>query len=171
MLMVMGPHAGLGNFPRAEYSVEWVTDLVRHARDHGLTRIEATDAGTAAWTDHVKHWVRAAGQRGRLVDDASTAMSRANRPAGSCATAAATLSIASSAMRSRRTSIASWRWTSSRQPIGQAFPSASRGGSVRRSAAVDRHPVADAVLLASRRNHHAVNCVSTSACPAGCRIC
>jgi hypothetical protein len=27
------------------------------------------------------------------------------------------------------------------------------------------------VLLASRRNHHAVNCVSTSACPAGCRIC
>ena len=55
MLMVMGPHAGLGNFPRAaEYSVEWVTGLVRHARDHGLTRIEATHAGTARWTDHVK---------------------------------------------------------------------------------------------------------------------
>ena len=45
MLMVMGPHAGLGNFPRAaEYSVEWVTGLIRHARDHGLTRIEATQA-------------------------------------------------------------------------------------------------------------------------------
>ena len=55
MLMVMGPHAGLGNFPRAaEYSVEWVTGLIRHARDHGLTRIEATQAGVADWTDHVK---------------------------------------------------------------------------------------------------------------------
>ena len=54
MLMVMGPHAGLGNFPRAaEYSVEWVTGLIRHARDHGLTRIEATQAGTARWTDCV----------------------------------------------------------------------------------------------------------------------
>jgi cation diffusion facilitator CzcD-associated flavoprotein CzcO len=54
MLMVMGPHAGLGNFPRAaEYSVEWVSGLIRHARDHGLTRIEATPAGVAAWTDHV----------------------------------------------------------------------------------------------------------------------
>ena len=46
MLMVMGPHAGLGNFPRAaEYSVEWVTGLIRHAHDHGLTRIEATAGG------------------------------------------------------------------------------------------------------------------------------
>jgi cation diffusion facilitator CzcD-associated flavoprotein CzcO len=55
MLMVMGPHTGLGNFPRAaEYNVEWVTDLIRYARDHGLTRIEATAGGVAAWTDHVK---------------------------------------------------------------------------------------------------------------------
>jgi cation diffusion facilitator CzcD-associated flavoprotein CzcO len=55
MLMVMGPHAGLGNFPRAaEYSVKWVTGLVRHAWDHGLTRIEATQAGVAHWTEHVK---------------------------------------------------------------------------------------------------------------------
>jgi cation diffusion facilitator CzcD-associated flavoprotein CzcO len=55
LLMVMGPHAGLGNFPRAaEYSVEWVTGLVCHARDHGLTRIEATQAGVAHWTEHVK---------------------------------------------------------------------------------------------------------------------
>jgi cation diffusion facilitator CzcD-associated flavoprotein CzcO len=55
MLMVMGPHAGLGNFPRAaEYNVDWVTGLIRHARDHGLTRIAATRAGTERWTDHVK---------------------------------------------------------------------------------------------------------------------
>jgi cation diffusion facilitator CzcD-associated flavoprotein CzcO len=54
MLMVMGPHAGLGNFPRAaEYSVEWVTGLIRHARDHGLSRVEPTPAGVAAWTEHV----------------------------------------------------------------------------------------------------------------------
>jgi len=53
--MVMGPHAGLGNFPRAaEYSVEWVTGLVCYARNHGLTRIEATPAGVAHWTEHVK---------------------------------------------------------------------------------------------------------------------
>jgi cation diffusion facilitator CzcD-associated flavoprotein CzcO len=55
MLMVMGPHAGLGNFPRAaEYSVEWVTGLIRFAHDRGVTRVEATAAGVAEWTDHVK---------------------------------------------------------------------------------------------------------------------
>jgi cation diffusion facilitator CzcD-associated flavoprotein CzcO len=54
MLMVMGPHAGLGNFPRAaEYSADWVTALIRFARERGLTRIEATAAGATAWTDHV----------------------------------------------------------------------------------------------------------------------
>ena len=54
MLMVMGPHAGLGNFPRAaEYSADWVTGLIRFARDRGLTRVEATAAGSIAWTDHV----------------------------------------------------------------------------------------------------------------------
>ena len=54
LLMVMGPHAGLGNFPRAaEYSADWVTGLIRFARDRGLTRIEATAAGAKAWTDHV----------------------------------------------------------------------------------------------------------------------
>ena len=71
MLMVMGPHAGLGNFPRAaEYSVEWVTGLIRHARDHGLTRIEATAAGHGA-VDRPRQGdgPGAAGQRGRLVDD------------------------------------------------------------------------------------------------------
>jgi cation diffusion facilitator CzcD-associated flavoprotein CzcO len=54
MLMVMGPHAGLGNFPRAaEYSADWVTGLIRFARERDLTRIEATAAGATAWTDHV----------------------------------------------------------------------------------------------------------------------
>ena len=55
MMMLMGPHTALGNIPRSiEYNVEWVTGLIRHARDHQLTRIEATAAGVADWTDHVK---------------------------------------------------------------------------------------------------------------------
>src|SRR5262249_30952335 len=54
MLMVMGPHAGLGNFPRAvEYTADWVTGLIRFAHERGLTRIEASAAGATAWTDHV----------------------------------------------------------------------------------------------------------------------
>ena len=53
-LMVMGPHAGLGNFPRAvEYTSDWVTRLIRFAHERGLTRVEATAAGADAWTEHV----------------------------------------------------------------------------------------------------------------------
>jgi cation diffusion facilitator CzcD-associated flavoprotein CzcO len=55
MMMLMGPHTALGNIPRSiEYSVDWVTGLIRFARDNGLTRVEATAAGVASWTDHVK---------------------------------------------------------------------------------------------------------------------
>ena len=55
MMMLMGPHTALGNIPRSiEYNVDWVTGVLRHARDNGLTRIEATEAGVASWTDHVK---------------------------------------------------------------------------------------------------------------------
>ncbi len=53
-MMVMGPHAGLGNFPRAvEYTSDWVTGLIRHANEHGKTRIDATPDAAKAWTDHV----------------------------------------------------------------------------------------------------------------------
>jgi len=55
MLMLMGPHTALGNIPRSiEYSVDWVTGLMRFARDKNLTRLEATTAGVESWTDHVK---------------------------------------------------------------------------------------------------------------------
>jgi cation diffusion facilitator CzcD-associated flavoprotein CzcO len=55
MMMLMGPHTALGNIPRSiEYNVDWVTGLIRHARDHGLTSVDATAAGVEAWTDHVK---------------------------------------------------------------------------------------------------------------------
>ena len=55
MMMLMGPHTALGNIPRSiEYNVDWVTGLLRYAREFGLTRVEATEAGVASWTDHVK---------------------------------------------------------------------------------------------------------------------
>lgn len=55
MMMLIGPHMALGNIPRSiEYNVEWVTDLMRYARDHKITRLEATHDGVATWTDHVK---------------------------------------------------------------------------------------------------------------------
>jgi cation diffusion facilitator CzcD-associated flavoprotein CzcO len=55
MMMLMGPHTALGNIPRSiEYSVDWVTGLLRYARQHRLTRVEATKQGVASWTDHVK---------------------------------------------------------------------------------------------------------------------
>jgi cation diffusion facilitator CzcD-associated flavoprotein CzcO len=55
IMMLMGPHTALGNIPRSiEYNVDWVTGIVRHARDNDLTRVEATEAGVASWTDHVK---------------------------------------------------------------------------------------------------------------------
>jgi len=55
LMMLMGPHTALGNIPRSiEYSVDWVTGLVHYARDHNLTRLEATPEGVASWTDHVK---------------------------------------------------------------------------------------------------------------------
>jgi cation diffusion facilitator CzcD-associated flavoprotein CzcO len=54
LLMVIGPHAGLGNFPRAaKYSVECVTGLVRFAHDRRVTRVETTAAGVVEWTEHV----------------------------------------------------------------------------------------------------------------------
>jgi cation diffusion facilitator CzcD-associated flavoprotein CzcO len=55
MMMLMGPHTALGNIPRSiEYSVDWVTRLLRFALENSLTRVEATAAGVASWTDHVK---------------------------------------------------------------------------------------------------------------------
>jgi cation diffusion facilitator CzcD-associated flavoprotein CzcO len=75
MLMAMGPHAGLGNYTRtAEYSVEWVTGLIRFATERGLSRIEATDEGVAEWTDHVL----ALGQ-GQLMNEISSWMTGVNR--------------------------------------------------------------------------------------------
>jgi cation diffusion facilitator CzcD-associated flavoprotein CzcO len=75
MLMAMGPHGGLGNYTRtAEYSVEWVTGVVRYVTQRGLTRIEATDAGVREWTEHVL----ALGQ-GQLINEIGSWMTGVNR--------------------------------------------------------------------------------------------
>jgi cation diffusion facilitator CzcD-associated flavoprotein CzcO len=75
LLMAMGPHAGLGNYTRtAEYSVEWVTGVIRFASERGLTRIEATADGVAEWTDHVL----ALGQ-GQLMNEIGSWMTGVNR--------------------------------------------------------------------------------------------
>ena len=55
MMMIIGPHMALGNIPRSiEHNVDWVTDFMRHMRDHKITRAEATADEVKTWTDHVK---------------------------------------------------------------------------------------------------------------------
>ena len=55
LLMVMGPHSVLGNIPRSiEYNVEWVSDLLRHLRDRGLTRVEARPESVLSWMETVR---------------------------------------------------------------------------------------------------------------------
>jgi cation diffusion facilitator CzcD-associated flavoprotein CzcO len=55
MVMLIGPHMALGNIPRTiEFNVEWVADLMRVAKDKGVTRIEPESGRVQSWTDHVK---------------------------------------------------------------------------------------------------------------------
>jgi cation diffusion facilitator CzcD-associated flavoprotein CzcO len=56
LLMVAGPQSSSAssNFPRAiETIVDWVTDLLEHARDEGIDRVEASAEAEREWTDHV----------------------------------------------------------------------------------------------------------------------
>jgi cation diffusion facilitator CzcD-associated flavoprotein CzcO len=56
MLMVAGPQSvsGSTNFPRAiETGVDWGTELLVHARENGLTRIEADAQAEAEWVEVV----------------------------------------------------------------------------------------------------------------------
>jgi len=55
LLMVMGPMGALGNIPRSiEYNVDWVTGLLRHMRDRGLTRVEPPRASVDTWMEEVR---------------------------------------------------------------------------------------------------------------------
>ena len=57
MFTVTGPGspAVLANMPTAiEQHVDWIGACIGHMREHGLTRIEATEAAEDAWVDHVR---------------------------------------------------------------------------------------------------------------------
>jgi hypothetical protein len=56
MFTLVGPHnaASFCNIPRCiEQNVEWVTDLMRHVKDKGYQRVEATPEAETEWTEHV----------------------------------------------------------------------------------------------------------------------
>ena len=58
MLMVLGPHTARGNIPRnIEEIVDWLTDLVKHMRDHGLSRVEPRTEEVATWVAEVEQAV------------------------------------------------------------------------------------------------------------------
>ncbi len=56
MLTIVGPHNASTrcNIPRCiEQNVDWATDLLRHARDAGVKRFEATEDAEADWSRHI----------------------------------------------------------------------------------------------------------------------
>lgn len=56
-IMVGGPQSvsGANNFPRGlETAVDWVTDLVKHVRSKGVTRIESQAEAEREWLEEVK---------------------------------------------------------------------------------------------------------------------
>ncbi|MDP3174147.1 MAG: NAD(P)/FAD-dependent oxidoreductase [Phenylobacterium sp.] len=54
MMMVMGPHGGVGNFTRfAEFNANWVSELLRFAVARGATRVEVTQEAEKRWFGHV----------------------------------------------------------------------------------------------------------------------
>ena len=57
LFMLAGPTAASvsTNFPRGiEAGVDWATTLLRHAVEHGITRVEATADAEQAWSRHVR---------------------------------------------------------------------------------------------------------------------
>lgn len=75
MFMLVGPHTALGNIPRSiEYNVEWVTGLIGHMVERGLTRAEVSRDGVADWMETV----RRAGE-GLLTNEVDSWMTGVNR--------------------------------------------------------------------------------------------
>ncbi|MGE0222502.1 MAG: flavin-containing monooxygenase [Acetobacteraceae bacterium] len=57
MLTIVGPHNASTrcNIPRCiEQNVDWVTDLLRYAQEHGVTRVEATPQAEEDWSRHIE---------------------------------------------------------------------------------------------------------------------
>ena len=77
MLTLVGPHNASTrcNIPRCiEQNVEWVTELMRYAREKGITRIETTPEAEADWSRHVEEL--AGGLLYTLVDSWMTGINR-----------------------------------------------------------------------------------------------
>ena len=61
LFTLVGPHnaASFCNIPRCiEQNVDWVTALIRHMRERGYARVEATAEAERAWTEHVHEMSR-----------------------------------------------------------------------------------------------------------------
>jgi cation diffusion facilitator CzcD-associated flavoprotein CzcO len=75
LMMVMGPMGALGNIPRSiEHNVDWITGLLRHARDQGLTRVEASQGAVDAWMEVVRQTAQ-----GLLSNEVDSWMTGVNR--------------------------------------------------------------------------------------------
>ncbi|WP_149537638.1 flavin-containing monooxygenase [Siccirubricoccus phaeus] len=77
MLTIVGPHNASTrcNIPRCiEQNVEWITALLRNARDRGITRFEATPEAEAEWSRHIEEL--AAGMLYTQVDSWATGVNR-----------------------------------------------------------------------------------------------
>ncbi len=75
LFMLLGPHTALGNIPRSiEYNVDWVSRLLGHMTERGLTRADARPEAVAAWMAHVM----ACGE-GLLTNEVDSWMTGVNR--------------------------------------------------------------------------------------------
>jgi cation diffusion facilitator CzcD-associated flavoprotein CzcO len=57
LIMIAGPQGASvsTNFPRAiEHAVDWATELIEYAAEHGYSTIEASPEAEAEWVQHVK---------------------------------------------------------------------------------------------------------------------
>ncbi|MEZ5818843.1 MAG: cyclohexanone monooxygenase, partial [Hyphomicrobiaceae bacterium] len=55
LLMILGPHTARGNIPRnIEQIVDWLTDLIKHIRANGISRIEPRSEACDRWAKHVE---------------------------------------------------------------------------------------------------------------------
>ncbi|MGE0768269.1 MAG: flavin-containing monooxygenase [Hyphomicrobiaceae bacterium] len=75
MMMHVGPHTALGNIPRSiEYSVDWVTGLLRYMKENNLRHVEAKPEAIEQWTEFV-----AEKGKGLLSNEVDSWMTGVNR--------------------------------------------------------------------------------------------
>ncbi|MDD9746412.1 MULTISPECIES: flavin-containing monooxygenase [Marinovum] len=54
MFMVMGPHGALGNQPRSiEHNVDWISRIIGHMEEEGITKVTPKPAAVDEWHDFV----------------------------------------------------------------------------------------------------------------------